>query len=65
MAMPDSKQYLYVIINNVEEIVDFLGLKVFNYDNSLMFSFSRIARVNYMKKPQMKATFKKDKSIDI
>ena len=39
MAMPDSQRYpgnLY-LINNMEDIVVFLGLKVFNFDNSSFF----------------------------
>jgi len=36
MAMPDSPRYPWnhFLINNVENIVVFLGLKVFDFDNS-------------------------------
>ena len=35
MSMSDSQRYPWSLypINNVEDIVDFLGLKVFNSDN--------------------------------
>ena len=54
--MPDSQQYswnLYLIMY-VEDIVVFIGLKVFNSDNSRMFSLSKNARVTFVEKPQMK-----------
>ena len=38
----------------VEDIVVFIGLKVFNSDNSRMFFLSKNARVTFVEKPQMK-----------
>ena len=52
--MSDSQRYhcnLY-LINNVEDIFPFLGLKMFNNDNSCMFSCSRNPQVTLVEKPQ-------------
>ena len=54
-AMLDSKRYplnLY-LINNVEQIVVFLVLKVFDSDISYMFSCSRSAQVTFVKIQQV------------
>ena len=54
--MPDSQLYpwnLY-LINNVEDIVDFLGLKLYNFDHSNMFTNIRNAQINLVEKPQFK-----------
>ena len=54
MTQSDLQRYpwnLY-LINNVEDIVIFLGLKVFNSDNSFMFTCS--FRITVVEKPQLK-----------
>ena len=56
MTMPDLQRYptnLY-LINNLEDIDIFLGLKMFNSDNFYMFSCSRNAQVTLVEKPQLK-----------
>ena len=54
MTMPDSQRYPWNInlINNVEDIVDFLGVKVSKSGNSSMFPAveMRIAQVTFVKK---------------
>ena len=54
MTMPNSQQYPWnvYLINNVENIVGFLGLTVFHSDNSYMFSCTRNAQVTLGEKPQ-------------
>ena len=52
IAMPDLQRdprNLY-LINNVDDIVIFPGLKMFNSDNFYMFSCSRNAQVTLMEK---------------
>ena len=54
--MPDSQLYprnLY-LINNGEDIVVFLGFKVFNSDNSYRFSCTSNTQVTFVEKPQLK-----------
>ena len=46
------------LIKNVEDIVVFLGLKVFNSDNFYTFSCNRNARVTFVKNPQWKIFMK-------
>ena len=56
MAMTDSQRYpchLY-LINDVEDIVGFQGLKAFNSDKSLMFSCSIYEQVTLVENPQFK-----------
>ena len=51
-AMPDSKQYprnLH-LINNVKDIVVFLGLTCFHSNNSYILSNSRNTQVNYLER---------------
>ena len=42
-----------ILINNMERYCRFLGLKVFNSDNSYMFSCSRNAQATEVEKPQL------------
>ena len=42
------------LINNVEDIVAFLDINVFNFDYSYMFSWSRNVQVPFVEKPQLK-----------
>ena len=42
-----------------------LGLKVFNSDNSYMFSCSRNAQVNFLEKPQSKKPSFQNKNFDV
>ena len=55
MAMPDSQRYpnKLCLINNVEEMLFFLGLKVFDSKNYYMLSCSRNAQVT-VENPEMK-----------
>ena len=56
MAMSESQQYplnLNLIIN-VEDIVVFQGLQMFNFDNFLYIFGSRNAQVFSIEKPQLK-----------
>ena len=56
MTIPYSQRYslnLY-LINSVEEIVVFLGSKVFNSDNSGMSSCSSNAQVTFVQQTQWK-----------
>ena len=54
-AMPDPKQCPgnLCLINNVEDVVVFLGLKVLNSEN-FFFSCSRNAQVTFVEKTQLK-----------
>ena len=45
-----------ILINNMERYCRFLGLKVFNSDNSYMFSCSRNAQATEVEKPQLQIT---------
>ena len=63
MTMPDSQWYPLNIslIDTVEDIVVFLGLKVFNSDETYTFSCNRNAQVTFVGKPQLKIIiFKND-----
>ena len=65
MTIPDSQRYPWNInlINNVEDIVDFLGVKVSKSGNSSMFPAveMRIAQVTFVKKkPQLKIVYFKN-----
>ena len=54
--------YIYFLLNDVEDIVVFLGLKVLYSDNSYMFSCSRNAQVTFVENPQLKIIrFQNDK----
>ena len=54
--MSDSQRYPWnrYLINNAEDIVVFLGLKVFHSKNSSMFSCSKKAQVTFVEKSQLK-----------
>ena len=52
------------MINNGDEIVVFLGLKLFNSDNSC-FSCSGNAQVTFMEKPLFKKSVFENMNIDI
>ena len=55
MEMPDSQRYHWLyLINDLEDIVDFLGLKVFNYDNSSIFACSKNTQFAFVEKPLLK-----------
>ena len=50
--MVDSQRY--PLINNVEDIVGFLDLKVFNFGNSFVFSYGKNAQVTLEEKTPLK-----------
>ena len=54
IAMPDSQRHPsnFYLIKNVEDIVVFLGITVFNSDHSYKFSCSRNAQVTFVKNNQ-------------
>ena len=56
IAISDSQRYPLKLrlINNLEDIVMFLGLKVFNCNNSFMFPCSRNAKVKFVENPKLK-----------
>ena len=67
MAMSDSQQYPFALylINNVQDIVVFLGLKVLNSGIYYLFSCSRNMQVMLVEKPQLKIICFKVINIDI
>ena len=46
--------WFFCVINNVEEIVIFLGLKVFYSDNSYLFFRSRNTQVIFVENPELR-----------
>ena len=53
------------LINSLEDVVAFLGIKVSNSENSYMFSCSRNADVTFVEKPQFKMSVFKIKRTSI
>ena len=67
MAKPDSQRYsckLY-LIDNMEDIVVCLGLKLFNSDNTKTFFCNRNAQVTFVEEPQLKLISFKIINIDL
>ena len=56
VAMSDSQRYPWSphLIKNVEDIVVFINLKVFNSDNSQMFSCNRNAQISFAENSHVK-----------
>ena len=54
MALPDSQCHRPIKPVNVEDIVVFLDLKLFNYNSCYKFSSCRNAQGTFLEKPQLK-----------